>query len=500
MKGKKLLVSLATLLLTTGAVMPVISNITSAKADSIERKAKVPLVKNSSLGQGFYTTKQKLQLPNTMARTDTTTFFNTIKQGAIDTWGKHNFLPSVTAAQAAIESGWGTSDLTAKANNLFGIKGRYNGQYVIYPTQEWVNGHYVTINAEFRKYPNWATSVEDHGNFFTDNERYHNLLGLKDYKQVAKLVQEDGYATDPNYAATIIKVIEQYGLQEWDQEAFNNTGFPKTPVSEATAKITANSTYGYHANGQVIAGSNATFKKGTSWKVGNFKMVNNQEMLLVATDEYIPRKDTSIDNSILEVNYYPNMTVNTYKLDGTLAPNKLKTGTKWKNSGFVMIKGQVMYRIGQDVYLPKLYTQFGASGPKPAMSEATAKITVDSTYGYHGNGQVIAGTNATFKKGTNWKVGNFKMINNQEMLLVATDEYIPRKDTSIDNRILEVNYIPGLSVSTYKLDGTLAPNKLKTGTKWKNSGFVTIKGQTMYFIGQDVYLPKQFTQFGHVDF
>lgn len=225
MKSNRLLVSLATFLLAVGAVVPVINRATSnVKAADINSQSKVPLVQNQGIGQGFYSPNQKLTMPNPMLRTDPTTFFNSIKQGAIDTWGKHNFLPSVTAAQAAIESGWGTSGLTAEANNLFGIKGRYNGQYVIYPTQEWINGHYVTINAEFRKYPNWATSVEDHGNFFTDNPRYHNLLGLTDYKQVANLVQQDGYATDPNYAATIIRVIEQYGLQEWDQEAFNNQG------------------------------------------------------------------------------------------------------------------------------------------------------------------------------------------------------------------------------------------------------------------------------------
>lgn len=132
MKSNKLLVLLATLLLTTGATAPVFNNINSVKADSTAKQQKTSLIKNDKIGQGFYSPNQKLTMPNPMLRTDPTTFFNSIKQGAIDTWGKHNFLPSVTAAQAAIESGWGTSGLTAEANNLFGIKGRYNGQYVIY--------------------------------------------------------------------------------------------------------------------------------------------------------------------------------------------------------------------------------------------------------------------------------------------------------------------------------------------------------------------------------
>lgn len=75
-------------------------------------------------------------------------------------------MPSITAAQAILESGWGSSRLSQEANNLFGIKGRYNGQYVLMPTLEWSGGSWVTVNAEFRKYPDWATSVEDNGNFF----------------------------------------------------------------------------------------------------------------------------------------------------------------------------------------------------------------------------------------------------------------------------------------------------------------------------------------------
>ncbi|WP_424349383.1 C40 family peptidase [Latilactobacillus sp. 5-91] len=275
---------------------------------------------------------------------------------------------------------------------------------------------------------------------------------------------------------------------------------PKPAQSESTARVTANSTFGYRSSGAQMSGTNNVFKKGTNWKVNGFKMINGQEMLLVGGDEYIPRKDTTIDNSILEINYYSNLTVNTYKKDGTLAPNKLKTGTKWKNSGFTTIKGQVMYQVGRDVYLPKLYTQFGASGPKPAQSESTARITVNSTFGYRSSGAQMSGTNNVFKKGTNWKVCGLKMINGQEMILVGGDEYIPRKDTTIDNRVVEVNYIPGQSVPTYKLDGTMAIDKLKNGTKWKNSGFRMINNEQMYQVSTNEYLPKKFTQFGHVDF
>lgn len=48
------------------------------------------------------------------------------------------------------------------------------------------------------------------------------MLGVKDYKKVAQLLQQDGYATDPNYASKIISIIETNNLQSWDQEAFSS--------------------------------------------------------------------------------------------------------------------------------------------------------------------------------------------------------------------------------------------------------------------------------------
>ncbi|MDE3315673.1 glycoside hydrolase family 73 protein [Lacticaseibacillus zeae] len=179
------------------------------------------LKQNSQVGPGFYGTNlfgRSLEI----LQSSPSEFLDQIKAGAIASWSKHSVLPSITAAQAALESGWGSSQLSTQANNLFGIKGQYNGQYVEMPTLEWSNGNWVTVNAEFRKYPDWSTSVEDHGNFFTDNSRYHNLLGVKDYKQVAQLLQQDGYATDPDYANKLISIIEANNLQSWDQEAFSS--------------------------------------------------------------------------------------------------------------------------------------------------------------------------------------------------------------------------------------------------------------------------------------
>lgn len=126
-------------------------------------------------------------------------FLESIHQGAVDGWKQFGVLPSLTGAQAIIESGWGQSALTTQGHNLFGIKGSYNGQSVTMPTYEYYGSRYVQINDAFRAYPSNYESIVDHGRFLKENSRYSNLIGQKDYQTVTRLIRQDGYATDPQY-------------------------------------------------------------------------------------------------------------------------------------------------------------------------------------------------------------------------------------------------------------------------------------------------------------
>lgn len=146
-------------------------------------------------------------------------FLNKIKADVIADMRNTKILASLTAAQAFIESNKGNSGLTTKANNLFGMKGDYNGSYVTMNTKEYVQGNYITVSAKFRKYPSWKESIADHSSLFNRLSRYTNLRGLTDYKLACKYVKDDGYATSPTYTSTLINVIEKYKLYEWDKEA-----------------------------------------------------------------------------------------------------------------------------------------------------------------------------------------------------------------------------------------------------------------------------------------
>ncbi|WP_462399484.1 LysM peptidoglycan-binding domain-containing protein [Lacticaseibacillus pantheris] len=171
-------------------------------------------------------------------------FIESIEDGAIAGWSEYGVLPSVTAAQAILESGWGKSSLSTLAHNLFGIKAdaSWTGSYVTYPTQEYVNGAYVTVNAKFREYATNSDSVQDHGAFLVENSRYSNIIGNTDYASVVNDLQSDGYATDPAYASSLLSIIQQYKLTALDTIAFNNetiSGHPANSSSNSSSTNTA---------------------------------------------------------------------------------------------------------------------------------------------------------------------------------------------------------------------------------------------------------------------
>lgn len=145
-------------------------------------------------------------------------FIEEVANYAIFYYSQYPILPSVTVAQAILESNWGTSTLATKANALFGIKasvGWYGNTYTI-DTWEIINGKKVNVKADFRAYASWKESVKNHGAFLCGLSRYSNIVGEKDYTTVCRLLYKDGYATDTAYADKLINIIEKYGLQAFD--------------------------------------------------------------------------------------------------------------------------------------------------------------------------------------------------------------------------------------------------------------------------------------------
>ena len=122
---------------------------------------------------------------------------------------KHGVPATITLAQGIVESAAGTSQLTQKSNNHFGIKnfGGWKGPTVY---------AWDTEPSWFRVYPSAAASYEDHSRFLLNNPRYGSLFdkSVWDYRGWAWGLLKAGYAGDPNYAKALIGYIEAYHLYE----------------------------------------------------------------------------------------------------------------------------------------------------------------------------------------------------------------------------------------------------------------------------------------------
>ena len=194
------------------------------KQTSLEDSSKIAVLTNSSVTTSSYQEADDTSQIDQNQRQ----FLSAIKQGAMD-GAKEGILPSITAAQAILESGWGSSQLAkVPNNNLFGIKDSedWHGEIVTVPTQEYLNGDYITVNAAFRKYASWNDSVVDHAKFFTSTEwrknNYRKVVNETDYRIAAQELKNAGYATDPGYAGKLISLIEAYKLYEWDEMSNNS--------------------------------------------------------------------------------------------------------------------------------------------------------------------------------------------------------------------------------------------------------------------------------------
>lgn len=133
-----------------------------------------------------------------------------------------DLLPSITIAQACLESDYGKSSLSQKYNNLFGVKGNNPNTSAVLKTKEYEKGKWIIVKARFQIYDSYEASIRAHARLFQKGttwnaKQYKHVLAATDYKKQAHALVQDGYATDPEYAGKLIKLIEQYDLERFDK-------------------------------------------------------------------------------------------------------------------------------------------------------------------------------------------------------------------------------------------------------------------------------------------
>ncbi|WP_082986880.1 MULTISPECIES: glucosaminidase domain-containing protein [Butyricimonas] len=148
-------------------------------------------------------------------------FIKKYKSIAIQEMDRTGIPASIKLAQGILESGCGNSKLAINANNHFGIKcHNWNGASFIMDDD--------SRNECFRKYRNPEESWVDHSEFLVSRPRYASLFKLSktDYKGWAKGLKKAGYATAPDYAQKLIKIIEEEELYQFDKPGKRNHKIP----------------------------------------------------------------------------------------------------------------------------------------------------------------------------------------------------------------------------------------------------------------------------------
>lgn len=158
-------------------------------------------------------------------------FVEYIGKLAAEDMKKTGILASITAAQAILESGYGSSELAVNAHNLFGMKASLSGNtwasdwsgctYTKETQEQNKDGSYETITAGFRSYENEAQSIKDHSDYLIGAKngsdlRYDGLVGCTDYKKAAQIVKDGGYATSLAYVDKLCDIIERWNLTKYD--------------------------------------------------------------------------------------------------------------------------------------------------------------------------------------------------------------------------------------------------------------------------------------------
>lgn len=136
------------------------------------------------------------------------------KHIAIDHMERYGIPASITLAQGILESDSGNSNLAKSSNNHFGIKckSHWTGAKVYHDDDE--------KGECFRAYDSVEESYTDHADFLDQSPRYDSLFAYSatDYRSWARGLKAAGYATAPDYAQRLTKIIEDNQLYLLDRE------------------------------------------------------------------------------------------------------------------------------------------------------------------------------------------------------------------------------------------------------------------------------------------
>lgn len=196
-----------------------------------------------------------------MANSQKAAFFEQYAPLAMEQQQKYGIPASVTLAQMYLESAGGTSNLAVTGNNYFGIK--CSSQWLA-DGKPYSLHHDDKPNEKFCNYASVQESIEHHSQFLMGS-RYAacRRCAADDYRGWANGLQAAGYATNRNYANTLIADIEAYGLNKYDRQAMT---MPKVADQQTVTLSASSQAYSFPVAGDSLVMTDGYGLSPTSYR------------------------------------------------------------------------------------------------------------------------------------------------------------------------------------------------------------------------------------------
>jgi len=210
-------------------------------------------------------------------------YINTYKELAMQEMKRTGVPAAIKLAQGIHETQAGTSELVIKSNNHFGIKckAEWSGDRVY---------HDDDARGEcFRSYVKPDDSYRDHSDFLKSSPRYAFLFQLDptDYKSWALGLKKAGYATNYRYPQILVKLIEDYNLEQYSLIALGKlnpsdevlAGGNLNPAVNDTDPVSVSIGEAITEN-KIIKPEKKPARREMDYPVGEF-VINNSRVLFV---------------------------------------------------------------------------------------------------------------------------------------------------------------------------------------------------------------------------
>ena len=415
------------------------------------------------------------------ASTAATQFLRNIIPAAQNVARGKDIYTSVMIAQAALESGWGTSTLSKAPNhNLFGVKGSYNGQSVNMQTLEDSGGqNYYSIHANFRKYPSYQESLEDYADKIVNGISGAPLFYSGAWKSKTNSYQDatayltGRYATDTAYASKLNRIIEQFGLTKYDTETAVN-------MAEEIASKKENNTSG---NTYTVVSGDGLY--AISRKTGT----PIQELLSL---NGLSLNSTIYPGQVLKVTSNSN---SSRVVEST--PTTVKSSSEQTTGGsYTVVSGDGLYAISRKTGTPiqELLSLNGLSLNSTIYPGQVLKVTSNSN-----SSRVVESTPTTVKSSSEQTTGgSYTVVSGDGLYAISRKTGTPIQELlSLNGLSLNSTIYPGqvLKVTSNSNSSRVVestPTTVKSSSEQTTGGsYTVVSGDGLYAISRKTGTPIQ---------